>query len=322
MQKHRLRIVYMGTPDFAVLPLKKIVEAGFEVVGVVTNPDKPAGRGQKVQESAVKKYAIEQGLPLLQPEKFRDEAFLQSLAAWKADLQLVVAFKMLPEVVWAMPPLGTVNLHASLLPDYRGAAPINWAVMNGEKCSGVSTFLLSHEIDTGKVIFQKEVALLEDMTAGDLHDLLMEEGADLLLKTVEAIERNDYPLVEQACLLNGRKPKMAPKIFKEDMKIDWTAGVETVYNHIRGLSPYPAAWTELVHKETGELLTVKITSVRKMMESVEGIPGEIYTNGRVWEVYAADGRIRLEEVQLSGKKRMKTEDCLRGFRLEEYRIKM
>lgn len=312
----------MGTPDFAVLPLKKIVEAGFEVVGVVTNPDKPAGRGQKVQESAVKKYAIEQGLPLLQPEKFRDEAFLQSLAAWKADLQLVVAFKMLPEVLWAMPPLGTVNLHASLLPDYRGAAPINWAVMNGEKCSGVSTFLLSHEIDTGKIIFQQEVALREDMTAGDLHDLLMEEGADLLLKTVEAIERNDYPLVEQACLLNGRKPKMAPKIFKEDMKIDWTAGVETVYNHIRGLSPYPAAWTELVHKETGELLTVKITSVRKMMESVEGVPGEIYTNGRVWEVYAADGRIRLEEVQLSGKKRMKTEDCLRGFRLEEYRIKM
>lgn len=322
MQKHRLRIVYMGTPDFAVLPLKKIVEAGFEVVGVVTNPDKPAGRGQKVQESAVKKYAIEQGLPLLQPEKFRDEAFLQSLAAWKADLQLVVAFKMLPEVVWAMPPLGTVNLHASLLPDYRGAAPINWAVMNGEKCSGVSTFLLSHEIDTGKVIFQKEVTLREEMTAGDLHDLLMEEGADLLLKTVEAIERNDYPLVEQACLLNGRKPKMAPKIFKEDMKIDWTAGVETVYNHIRGLSPYPAAWTELVHKETGELLTVKITSVRKMMESVEGMPGEIYTNGRVWEVCAADGRIRLEEVQLSGKKRMKTEDCLRGFRLDEYRIKM
>ena len=322
MQKHRLRIVYMGTPDFAVLPLKKIVEAGFEVVGVVTNPDKPAGRGQKVQDSAVKKYAIEQGLPLLQPEKFRDEAFLQSLAAWKADLQLVVAFKMLPEVLWAMPPLGTVNLHASLLPDYRGAAPINWAVMNGEKCSGVSTFLLSHEIDTGKIIFQQEVALREDMTAGDLHDLLMEEGADLLLKTVEAIERNDYPLVEQACLLNGRKPKMAPKIFKEDMKIDWTAGVETVYNHIRGLSPYPAAWTELVHKETGELLTVKITSVRKMMESVEGVPGEIYTNGRVWEVYAADGRIRLEEVQLSGKKRMKTEDCLRGFRLEEYRIKM
>lgn len=322
MQKHRLRIVYMGTPDFAVLPLKKIVEAGFEVVGVVTNPDKPAGRGRKVQESSVKKYAVEQGIPLLQPEKFRNEAFLQDLAAWKADLQLVVAFKMLPEEVWAMPPLGTVNLHASLLPDYRGAAPINRTVMNGEKCSGVSTFLLSHEMDTGKVIFQEQVAIREDMTAGDLHDLLMERGADLLVKTVEAIERNDYPLVDQARLLNGREPKMAPKIFKEDMKIDWTAGVETVYNHIRGLSPYPAAWTELVHKETGELLIVKIMSARKVLEKVEGLSGEIYTDGSVWEVGVADGRIRLEEVQLSGKKRMKTADCLRGFRLDEYRINM
>ncbi len=322
MQKHRLRIVYMGTPDFAVLPLKKIVEAGFDVVGVVTNPDKPAGRGQKVQESPVKKYAMEQGIPLLQPEKFRDESFLQSLAAWRADLQVVVAFKMLPEVVWAMPPLGTVNLHASLLPDYRGAAPINRAVMNGEKCSGVSTFLLSHEIDTGKVIFQEKVAIREDMTAGDLHDLLMERGAGLLVKTVEAIERNDYPLVDQAYLLNGREPKMAPKIFKEDMKIDWTTDVETVYNHIRGLSPYPAAWTELVHKETGDSLIVKIISARKGMEKSEGMPGDIYTDGRVWEVGVADGRICLEEVQLSGKKRMKTEDCLRGFKLCEYRLKI
>ncbi len=322
MQEHRLRIVYMGTPDFAVLPLKKIVEAGFDVVGVVTNPDKPAGRGQKVQESPVKKYAMDQGIPLLQPEKFRDESFLHSLAAWKADLQVVVAFKMLPEVVWAMPPLGTVNLHASLLPDYRGAAPINRAVMNGEKCSGVSTFLLSHEIDTGKVIFQEKVAIQEDMTAGDLHDLLMERGAGLLVKTVEAIERNAYPLVDQAYLLNGREPKMAPKIFKEDMKIDWTADVETVYNHIRGLSPYPAAWTELVHKETGDSLTVKIISARKGTEKSEGMPGEIYTDGRVWEVGVADGRIRLEEVQLSGKKRMKTEDCLRGFKLCEYRLKI
>lgn len=321
MQEHRLRIVYMGTPDFAVLPLKKIVEAGFDVAGVVTNPDKPAGRGQKVQESPVKKYALEQGIPLLQPEKFRDESFLQSLAAWKAELQVVVAFKMLPEVVWAMPPLGTVNLHASLLPDYRGAAPINRAVMNGEKCSGVSTFLLSHEIDTGKVIFQEKVAIREDMTAGDLHDLLMERGAGLLVKTVEAIERNDYPLVDQAYLLNGREPKMAPKIFKEDMKIDWTADVETVYNRIRGLSPCPAAWTELVHKETGDSLTVKIISARKGTEKSEGMPGEIYTDGRVWEVGVADGRIRLEEVQLSGKKRMKTEDCLRGFKLCEYRLK-
>ncbi len=322
MQKHRLRIVYMGTPDFAVLPLKKIVEAGFDVVGVVTNPDKPAGRGQKIQESSVKKYALEQGIPLLQPEKFRDEVFLQNLAAWKADLQLVVAFKMLPEVVWAMPPLGTINLHASLLPDYRGAAPINWAVMNGETCSGVSTFLLSHEIDTGKVIFQEKVAILEEMTAGDLHDLLMERGAELLVKTVDAVERNDYPLVEQSYLLGGREPKMAPKIFREDMKIDWTTDVETVYNHIRGLAPYPAAWTELEHIETGEVLTVKITSVCKGVKKLEGVSGEIYTDGRVWEVGVSNGRIRLEEVQFSGKKRMKTEDCLRGFKLDEYRIKM
>lgn len=312
----------MGTPDFAVLPLKKIVEAGFDVVGVVTNPDKPAGRGQKIQESSVKKYALEQGIPLLQPEKFRDEVFLQNLAAWKADLQLVVAFKMLPEVVWAMPPLGTINLHASLLPDYRGAAPINWAVMNGETCSGVSTFLLSHEIDTGKVIFQEKVAIREEMTAGDLHDLLMERGAELLVKTVDAVERNDYPLVEQSHLLGGREPKMAPKIFREDMKIDWSTDVETVYNHIRGLAPYPAAWTELEHIETGEVLTVKITSVCKGVKKLEGVSGEIYTDGRVWEVGVSNGRIRLEEVQFSGKKRMKTEDCLRGFKLDEYRIKM
>ncbi|MDE6879498.1 MAG: methionyl-tRNA formyltransferase, partial [Odoribacter sp.] len=289
---------------------------------VVTNPDKPAGRGQKIQESSVKKYALEQGIPLLQPEKFRDEVFLQNLAAWKADLQLVVAFKMLPEVVWAMPPLGTINLHASLLPDYRGAAPINWAVMNGETCSGVSTFLLSHEIDTGKVIFQEKVAIREEMTAGDLHDLLMERGAELLVKTVDAVERNDYPLVEQSHLLGGREPKMAPKIFREDMKIDWSTDVETVYNHIRGLAPYPAAWTELEHIETGEVLTVKITSVCKGVKKLEGVSGEIYTDGRVWEVGVSNGRIRLEEVQFSGKKRMKTEDCLRGFKLDEYRIKM
>ena len=187
MPSHKLRIVYMGTPDFAVLPLKRIIEAGFQVVGVVTNPDKPAGRGQQLQDSAVKKYAREIGLKILQPEKFRDPDFLQALAELKADLQLVVAFKMLPEVVWNMPPLGTVNLHASLLPDYRGAAPINRAVMNGETCSGVTTFLLKQEIDTGNIIFQEKVEIGEEMTAGELHDELMEKGADLLLKTVQAI---------------------------------------------------------------------------------------------------------------------------------------
>jgi len=204
MPSHKLRIVYMGTPDFAVLPLKRIIEAGFQVVGVVTNPDKPAGRGQQLQESAVKKYAREIGLKILQPEKFRDPDFLQALAELKADLQLVVAFKMLPEVVWNMPPLGTVNLHASLLPDYRGAAPINRAVMNGETCSGVTTFLLKQEIDTGNIIFQEKVEIGEEMTAGELHDELMEKGADLLLKTVQAMEAGDYPLTDQCGLLRGR----------------------------------------------------------------------------------------------------------------------
>ena len=250
----------MGTPDFAVLPLKKIIEAGYEVVGVVTNPDKPAGRGQKIQESAVKKYAQENGLKILQPEKFRNEQFLQELTELKADLQLVVAFKMLPEVVWNMPPLGTVNLHASLLPDYRGAAPINWAVMNGEKESGVTTFLLKHEIDSGNIIYQQKVKISESMTAGELHDELMSVGAELLVKTVDALESGDVSFIEQNQLLGGREPISAPKIFKEDMKIDWTKEVHSVYNHIRGLSPFPTAWTELIHKETAAVFPWKRSS--------------------------------------------------------------
>ena len=232
MPEHNLRIVYMGTPDFAVLPLKKLVEAGYEIVGVVTNPDKPAGRGQQLQESAVKKYAREVGLKILQPERFRDEGFLKELVDLKADLQLVVAFKMLPETVWDMPRLGTVNLHASLLPDYRGAAPINRAVMNGETCSGVTTFLLKHEIDTGNIIFQEKVEIGEEMTAGELHDELMEKGAELLLKTVQAMETGDYPLLDQEGLLRGREAVHAPKIFKEDMKIRWDGELESIYNHI------------------------------------------------------------------------------------------
>lgn len=319
MQKHKLRIVYMGTPDFAVLPLQKIWEAGYEVVGVVTNPDKPAGRGQKLQETAVKKFAREKNLKILQPEKFRDECFLQELAALKADLQVVVAFKMLPEVVWNMPPLGTVNLHASLLPDYRGAAPINWAVINGESRSGVTTFLLSHEIDTGNLIYQQEVAIGETTTAGELHDCLMTVGADLLVKTVNAIEKKDFPLVDQQQLLKGRKPLLAPKIFKEDMKIDWSADVEQIYNHIRGLSPFPAAWTELRHKVTGEIVTMKVFRAQKNTEETAGEVGEIKTDAKkCWEVCVGGGRIRLLEVQLAGKKRMSVEECLRGFRVEEY----
>jgi methionyl-tRNA formyltransferase len=314
-----MRIVYMGTPDFAVLPLKKIVEAGFKVVGVVTNPDKPAGRGQQLQESAVKKYAVAAGLPVLQPEKFRDETFLEELRAWKADLQLVVAFKMLPEVVWNMPPLGTVNLHASLLPDYRGAAPINWAVINGEKESGVTTFLLRHEVDTGSLIFQQRVEIPEDMTAGELHDRLMETGADLLLKTVKAMEAGEYPLTEQTPLLHGREPVYAPKIFKEDMRIAWGQGVEAVYNHIRGLSPFPAAWTELKHKITGETIPLKIFRTDKAYMTHEHPPGELQTDGKnCLAGYTPDGVLYIRELQLAGKKRMTTEEFLRGFPANNY----
>ena len=323
MTGHKLRIIYMGTPDFAVLPLKKIVEAGFQVVGVVTNPDKPAGRGQQLQESAVKKYAWEAGLKILQPERFREEEFLKELAALKADLQLVVAFKMLPEVVWNMPPLGTVNLHASLLPDYRGAAPINRAVMNGETCSGVTTFLLKHEIDTGNIIFQEKVEIGEELTAGELDDELMEKGADLLLKTVRAMEAGDYPLTDQSRLLQGREAINAPKIFKEDMKIRWDGELEIIYNHIRGLSPFPGAWTELQAVGTdGEVLTLKIFKAVKIWQSHNRSAGEIGTDGKtVFDVYVKGGLIRVKELQLSGKKRMRTEDFLRGFRLEDYRLR-
>lgn len=321
MPNHSLRIVYMGTPDFAVLPLKKLVEAGHNIVGVVTNPDKPAGRGQQLQESAVKKYALQAGLKILQPERFRDENFLKELARLKADLQLVVAFKMLPECVWNMPPIGTVNLHASLLPDYRGAAPINWAVINGEKISGVTTFLLKHEIDTGNIIFQEKVTITDEMTAGELHDELMLKGADLLLKTVEAIEADSYRLVDQTALLEGREAIHAPKIFKEDMKVNWNNPLESIYNHIRGLSPFPAAWTELQHNTSGTLLTLKIFKTEKLSRQHDHKVGDIITDGKkTFDVFVNGGLLRIRELQLSGKKRMSTEEFLRGFRLEEYHL--
>ena len=316
-----LRIVYMGTPDFAVLPLKKLVESGYQIVGVVTNPDKPAGRGQQLQESAVKKYAREAGLKILQPEKFRDEHFLNELADLKADLQLVVAFKMLPEVVWGMPRLGTVNLHASLLPDYRGAAPINWAIMNGEKVSGVTTFLLKHEIDSGNIIFQEPVEVTDEMTAGDLHDLLMEKGADLLLKTVDAIAAGNFPLIDQTELLKGREPIHAPKIFKEDMRVDWHQPLQKIYNHIRGLAPFPAAWMELQHLVSGHSCSLKIFRAEKVCRPANHPVGEILTYGKkTFEVCVEDGILRILELQLAGKKRMGVEEFLRGFKLADYRL--
>ncbi|MGL5682699.1 MAG: methionyl-tRNA formyltransferase [Marinifilaceae bacterium] len=316
-----LRIIYMGTPDFAVLPLQRLIEAGANIVAVVTNPDKPAGRGQQVQESPVKRFAVEHNIPVLQPEKFRDTAFLEQLASYKADLQLVVAFKMLPEVVWNMPPMGTVNLHSSLLPDYRGAAPINWAVINGEKKSGVSTFLLKHEIDTGNIILQQETPITETMTAGELHDRLMEIGADLLVETVNVLEKGNATLKDQEGILQGRTAKHAPKIFKEDMRIDWNTNVLDIYNKVRGLSPYPAAWFELKDKNTEKIISAKLFMSNYVQQQHDKEIKTVETDDKTYvRIYVPGGYIELTDIQLAGKKRMAIVDLLRGFKIANYEI--
>jgi methionyl-tRNA formyltransferase len=243
-----MKIIFMGTPQFAVASLDALIKAGCDVVAVVTAPDKPAGRGQKLNESAVKQYAVANGIKVLQPEKLKDPEFLHELKSLHADLQVVVAFRMLPEVVWSMPPRGTINLHASLLPQYRGAAPINWVLINGEKESGVTTFFLKHEIDTGDILFTEKITLTGDETAGDLHDRLMHKGAGLLVKTVKGVESGRYNEHPQSALLDGVELKHAPKIFKEDCLIDWQQPAESIYNKIRGLSPYPTAYTFLNDK--------------------------------------------------------------------------
>ncbi|MBP9151318.1 MAG: methionyl-tRNA formyltransferase, partial [Flavobacteriales bacterium] len=254
------RIVFMGTPDFAVATLKALLDAGANVVGVITAPDKPAGRGMKLQPSAVKQFAVENDLNVLQPTNLKSEEFLSELSALKATLQVVVAFRMLPEVVWNMPEKGTFNLHASLLPQYRGAAPINWAVMNGETESGVTTFFLQHQIDTGNIIFQEKVAIGESETAGELHDKLMNVGAGLVVKTLEAIENGNAPSIPQNTIVGELQE--APKIFKETCKIDWNKSANAVFNHVRGLSPYPTAFTTLVSSD--EEIGLKVFRVRKM----------------------------------------------------------
>lgn len=308
-----LRVVYMGTPDFAVAPLAALLNAGINVVGVITNPDKPAGRGQKIQEAAVKKYAAEKGLKILQPEKFRNEEFLAELKALEADLQVVVAFKMLPEVVWNMPKHGTLNLHASLLPQYRGAAPINWAIINGDKETGVSTFLLKHEIDTGNIIFQEKTDINENDNAEIIHDKLMNIGADLVVRTVKAIEVGDYPQIPQESL-DTAKIKMAPKIFKEDCKIDWTKNIDCIHNLIRGLSPYPAAWTEMIPNGEEKKIGLKIFATEKIKENHNNEIGSLHTNGKTYlKVAVSGGFLSIKVLQQAGKKRMKVEDFLRGF---------
>ncbi|RBL90893.1 methionyl-tRNA formyltransferase [Chitinophaga flava] len=298
----------MGTPDFAVASLDILVENGFNVVGVVTAPDKPAGRGLQLQESAVKKYAVSKGLPLLQPEKLKNPDFIAQLAALKADLQVVVAFRMLPEIVWNMPPQGTINVHASLLPNYRGAAPINWAIINGEKESGVTTFKLQHEIDTGDILFNDTVTIREDETAGELHDELMQTGARLLLKTVQAIAAGTTQETPQASIA-AEDVKHAPKIFKDTCMINWQEPLDKIYNLVRGLSPYPAAWTTLQDK------SLKIYKAHKQYAQPSIAPGEFDTDQKTYvRIAAPDGYLYLDEIQLEGKKRMDITTFLRGYR--------
>jgi methionyl-tRNA formyltransferase len=304
-----IRIIFMGTPDFAVASLDVLIQNGYNVVAVITAPDKPAGRGLQLQQSAVKQYAVAKDIPVLQPEKLKNPAFLDELKALKADLQVVVAFRMLPEVVWNMPPLGTINVHASLLPNYRGAAPINWAIINGEKQSGVTTFKLQHEIDTGDILYSQPVDIRDDETAGELHDALMATGATLLLKTVQALASGNAQGTPQADI-NAADIKHAPKIFKEDCQIKWEQPVEQVYNLVRGLSPYPAAWTTLHGKG------LKIFKATREHATPAVAPGEVLSDGKTYlKIAAADGYLSLQEIQLEGKKRMDIGAFLRGNRI-------
>lgn len=322
MKKEDLRIVYMGTPDFAVEALRCLVEGGYNVVGVITMPDKPAGRGHKLQFSPVKQYALDHHLPLLQPEKLKDADFVEALRAWKADLQIVVAFRMLPEVVWNMPRLGTFNLHASLLPQYRGAAPINWAVINGDTETGITTFFLKHEIDTGEVIQQVPVPIAETDDVGIVHDKLMLLGGRLVVETVDAILDGTVKSVPQEKMAVAGELRPAPKIFKETCRIDWHQPVKRIYDFVRGLSPYPAAWTELVQPD-GESVVVKVFETEKMEAAYQLAPGTVQTDGKNYiRVAATDGFIAIRSLQLPGKKRLKTDELLRGFRLtEEFKMK-
>ena len=311
-----MRIIYFGTPEFAASQLEAILEAGYEVACVVTMPDKPAGRGKKIQFSDVKKTALEHQLPLLQPEKLKDPAFLSALEAFHADLFIVVAFRMLPAVVWKMPPLGTFNLHASLLPQYRGAAPINHAIINGETVTGLTTFFLNEEIDKGKVILRQSVEIRPDETAGELHDELMHLGNKLVVETIQKIERNDLQTESQEELAAGIILKDAPKIFKDFCNIDWSRDCQSIYNHIRGLSPYPAAHTRLQPKE-GEPIDLKVYNTE--MEIIpHSLPtGTVLTDGKTFlKVAAKDGFIFLTTLQQAGKKAMNIAEFLRGMWLE------
>lgn len=308
----------MGTPEFAVASLDALIKNNYNIVGVVTVPDKPAGRGQQIQQSAIKKYALEHDLKLLQPEKLKDEQFISELKSLKADLQFVVAFRMLPEVVWNMPKMGTYNLHASLLPKYRGAAPINWAIINGEKESGVTTFKLKHEIDTGNILFQEKVKIEEGDTAGKLHDKLMNVGAELILRTVKEINTSfengkelDFLLQEENLVCH------APKIFKEDCLIDWSKTAKYINHKIKGLSPYPTAYAQFKNGD-GTIYSVKIFNSQYETDVVFQPNGSLLTDNKNFlKVYCQDGLIEITEIQLQGKKKMTIQEFLRGFTIKD-----
>lgn len=299
----------MGTPEFAVASLDKLVQEGCTIIGVITAPDKPAGRGMQLQQSAVKKYATEKGLNILQPEKLKDPAFIETLRSLKADLQVVVAFRMLPEIVWNMPPMGTINLHGSLLPQYRGAAPVNWAIINGEKFTGVTTFKLKHEIDTGNILLSEKIEIDENETAGELYDKMKEAGAGLLLKTIEGISVGNLAETPQTLNIKHQTLLHAPKLSAETCIINWNKNVNEVYNLIRGLSPYPTAFTTLEHKK------LKIYKAEKSIKPVSGLAGSFETDKKTFLRFTCnDGYIDITELQLEGKKKMLIEDFLRGYR--------
>ena len=311
-----MKIIFIGTPAFAVPSLEILVKHGYDIPAVITAPDKHAGRGQQLHQSEVKKYALENGLRVMQPEKLKDEFFLTEVKSLKADLQIVVAFRMMPEALWNMPSLGTFNLHGSLLPQYRGAAPINHAIINGEMETGVTTFFLKHEIDTGKILLQEKVVIGKDETVGELHDRLMIVGANLVLKTVQRIETGNYqPTEQEKLIINPAILKHAPKIFKNDCRIDFTKNVSTLHNKVRGLSPHPTAFFE-IEKNNGEIFLVKVYK-SSFEETSVVLSHALFTDHKnILKVSGRDGFLNLLEVQLPGKRRMKVEELLRGFKFE------
>ena len=309
-----VRIVFMGTPDFAVGILKSLLDHKFNVVGVITAPDKPKGRGRKLNQSAVKIFATTQQLPVLQPKNLKSEDFLEKLRQLNANLQIVVAFRMLPKVVWQLPELGTFNLHASLLPDYRGAAPINWAIINGETKTGVTTFFIDEKIDTGEIILQDQIEIDLKDTAGDLHDKLMKIGSKLVIRTVNLIQQGNVKTIKQPNkkdLPEGKAGKPAPKIYKETCKIDWNESMDAIYNKIRGLSPYPAAWTFI--DNISESIEAKIYSASKILEEHEYSIGNIITTKTELKIAVKEGFILINEIQLPGKRKMNIKDLLNGY---------